>query len=95
MQSRTLLTCYGKWISAATLEQIAHVDAIFKVCEDNYDAGGDVVVESFSPEDVLAEFVSVDDAKAYCGIRIEASLNARWGDDDDPELARAARFDEW
>lgn len=95
MKSRTLLTGYAKWIQTATTEQIELADVIFKECEDHYADGGDTVVECMSPEEVLEEFKTIEDAKKYCGIQVEAALNARWGSDEDPELDRHERFNEW
>ena len=95
MKSRTLQNSYKKWTNSAPIEQVELVDAIFKECEDHYDAGGDTVVECMSPEEILLEFRSVEEAKEYCGIQVEAALNARWGEDGDPELSRHDRFNEW
>lgn len=94
-QSQMLRTMYLDWQAQATPEQLILVDAIYAECEDHYDNGGDTIVECFSPSEILAEFKSVQDAKAYCGLKVEQELNTRWGEDDDPQVKRAARFKEW
>lgn len=79
---------YPEFIQSATKEQIQLVDEIFKLCEDHYDNGGDVIVECFSPYVILQQFESIDDVKNFCNINIEQAKNARWGEDDDPELKK-------
>lgn len=79
---------YPEFIQSATEEQIRLVDEIFKLCEDHYDNGGDTVVECYSPENILQQFESIDDVKIFCNLKIEQATNARWGEDDDPELKK-------
>lgn len=95
VKSGSLRSVYSRWVATASETQVELVDAIYKTCEDNYENGGDTIVECYTPDEILAEFSSVDDAKAFCGIRIESELNARWGDDSDSELRRAERFENW
>lgn len=54
----------------------------------NYSAGGDVIIECFSDREIMEEFEDLDDVKTYCGLKVEAELNARWGEDDDACLKR-------
>lgn len=89
------LKLYKKWLGQATPEQIELVDAIYHECEKNYDRGGDIVVETMNPQDVLEQFVSVRDAIEYCGIKVEQALNTRWGEDTDEELKRYDDFKKW
>lgn len=94
MKSRTL-PLYQTWLALAAVPQIAFVDAVYALCEEHYDAGGDTIVECFTPVEILAEFDHIDQVKPYCGLKVEQALNARWGEDDDPEVGQAERFDEW
>lgn len=91
----TTLKAYDQWLDSADPEDAALVDAVYYACEQHYDAGGDTVVECFDPDDILAEFETVDDAREYCGIKVEQALNSRWGSDDDPELDTHRKFKEW
>lgn len=96
MESSTLRHMYKKWQSEATPEQIAFVDSVYALAEKNYDSGGDTIVEAMEPQEIVAEFKTLNDAKSYVGLRIEQELNARWGEDTDPQLERAARYEqEW
>lgn len=95
MKSSTLRSTYKKWQAEATAEQIEFVDSVYALAEEHYEAGGDTIVEAMEPQEILAEFKSLNDAKSYVGLRIEQELNARWGEDTDPQLERAARFAEW
>jgi hypothetical protein len=94
MQSNTI-TLYKTWLATAAVPQIAFVDAVYAMCEEHYGEGGDSVVECLSPGEILAEFTTLEDVKRYCGLLVEQALNTRWGEDNDPEIARAERFREW
>jgi hypothetical protein len=85
----------AKWLAQAAVPQIAFVDAVYAMCEEHYGAGGDTIVECYTPEEILEEFETLDDVRRFCGLKVEQALNARWGEDDDPEVGRAERFDEW
>ena len=96
MKSSTLRSMYKKWQSEATPEQIEFVDSVYALAEEHYEAGGDTIVEAMEPAEIVAEFKTLNDAKSYVGLRIEQELNARWGEDTDPQLERAARYkSEW
>jgi hypothetical protein len=90
-----VLSIYRRWLASATPEQIEFVDSIYYVCEQHYEAGGDIVVETFEPDEVLAWFKSVDEARIYCGLKIEQAANSRWGEDTDPEVQRQHDYDAW
>jgi hypothetical protein len=94
MKSSTL-PIYRNFLATATPEQIEFVDSVFALCEKNYSAGGDTVAECFTPEEILEQFKTLDDVRSYCGLRVEAEANARWGEDTDPELARLRAFAKW
>ena len=94
MKSR-VLSIYPEWLSVATQEQVTFVDSIYAECEKHYSNGGDLIVECYSPQEILAQFKSIQDAKEYCGLKVEQELNARWGEDGDPQVKRAKRFGEW
>lgn len=89
MKSR-MLTCgmCAEWLATASEKDIAFVDEVFDLCERNYDAGGDVIVECYSPAMVLEEFKTLEDVRNCVGLWREQALDARWGDDTDPELRR-------
>ena len=78
-----------------TPERRAFAKAVRKLCMENYDRGGDVVVECFTLEEIAAEFETFDDVKDFCGLLIEKALDARWGEDNDPEVTAAERFKGW
>ena len=94
MQSRTL-PIYKKWLETASRERVEFVDSVYALCERNYENGGDVVVESMSPAEIVDDFDSLDDAKTMCGLVVEQALNARWGEDTDSELNLADRYGKW
>ena len=93
MHSKTIML-FKKYLESASLEQAGFVDQVYKFCEDNYDCGGDNVVECMTPEEIVEEFNTIDDVKEYIGIRLEKELNCRWGGDDDKELARYRLYQE-
>jgi hypothetical protein len=95
MKSNTLTRCYGRWQAGATAQQIAFVDSVFELAERNYDAGGDTIVECWEPDEILDRFRNLDDVRTFCGMNIDRELDARWGEDSDPEIGRAERFKSW
>lgn len=84
---------YNKWMETASPADIAFVDEVFALCETNYEAGGDTVVECYGPKEILAEFKTLDDVRKFVGLHNEQAMNARWGDDTDPEVNRPAWVD--
>lgn len=90
-----VIKLYEKWLKTATPEQVAHVDAIYHECERHYNDGGHWVVETYTPEEILADFSSMDDAIEYCGLKVNQALDARWGEDSDEELACSKRYELW
>jgi len=66
MKSNNLLNVYTKWTKTASVADIELVDAVYLACEENYEAGGDVVVECYEPDRILESFKSVEEAKRYC-----------------------------
>lgn len=85
---------YAAWISKATPEQVAFVDDVYAFAEPLYSHGGDHIVECYSPDDILRELKTIDDAKAAIGAALAGELNARWGDDNDDALERYNGFRE-
>jgi len=64
------LGIYKRWLEKIPpQEQITFVDDIYEMAEANYGKGGDAIVEAMTPEEVIEEFKSVEDAKEYIGIR--------------------------
>ena len=94
MKSKTL-PIYKKWLETAKPEQVAFVDAVYAMCEEHYEAGGDGIVECWEPAEIVEEFKTLNDVRQLCGLKVEQALNARWGEDGDPELGTADRFKEW
>lgn len=80
-----------------TEKQAKFVKRVKEIANRNYDAGGDVIIETMSDEDILREFKTLKQVKGYCGLWVEQNLNARCGEDSDPQVEMATRFDaaEW
>ncbi len=87
-----VIKAYKNFLETATPEQIAFVDSVYAVCEEHYENGGDTVVETFCPSEILTEFKTIKDVQEYCGLRVEAATNCRWGEDNDPEVERLEGF---
>jgi hypothetical protein len=85
MKSNTL-SIYKTWLATATPKQIAFVDEVFALCERNYEAGGDRIVECYSPADIVKEFKTLRAVRARVGLHNSQAADARWGDDTDPEV---------
>ncbi len=75
-------------------ERQAFIDEVYAFCEEHYSAGGDTICECYAPWEIDSSFKTLDDVKRAIGLYISRELDARWGDDDDPQLERAKRFDE-
>lgn len=88
-----VINIYKNWLKTATPEEVAFVDAVFALGEANYDNGGDTLVECFDPDEILAEFKDLNEAKEFCGIRCEQALNARWGEENDPQVKTMQRYE--
>lgn len=71
--------------AALTDEQLAFVDDVYELCERNYSAGGDTICECYEPSEIVKEFKTLADVRDFCGLRVEAEQNARWGEDTDPK----------
>ena len=87
--SQMLKVLYKDWQATATPADLEFVDQVYEMCDRNYGAGGDLIIECYGPKDVLDEFKTLDDVRRVCGLHVEQALNARWGEDSDPELRRA------
>ena len=88
------LPIYKKWGQNACPEAIAHVDLVYQIAEAHYEKGGDEIVECFAPNDILDmdwpkedKDLLTEKVLAHISLRKEAALNARWGEDSDPELS--------
>jgi hypothetical protein len=89
------ITLYKTWLAAAPdAVDVAFVDAAYDMCERNYNAGGDTIVECFTPEEILSRFKTLPEIREFCGLKVEQALNARCGEDSDPEVGRMERFDQ-
>tara|TARA_R110000824_G_scaffold121893_3_gene278355 strand:- start:17506 stop:17820 length:315 start_codon:yes stop_codon:yes gene_type:complete len=95
IKSGTLKSYYKDWLKSATVENILHVDKVYLLCEKNYSGGGDQVIECMNPAEVLEELPTLKEVKEYCGIRVDAAMNARFGDHDDSELKYAENHKNW
>jgi len=91
----TTLPIYARWLAETTEAELEFVDSVYKMCEDHYDEGGDNIVECYTPAEILEEFETLDGVKERIGLHLEQELNQRWGEDTDPELARAKKFETW
>jgi hypothetical protein len=91
MKSNTL-KIYKNFLASATQEQIDFADQVYAICEEHYEDGGDTVVETFEPSEVIKEFKTIKDVQEYCGLRVEAATNCRWGEDNDPEIEALDAF---
>ena len=86
---------YKDWVAQAQPKQIAFVDRVYKVCEEHYEAGGDLIVECYTPVELCKEFKTVKEVKAFIELKVEQELNARWGEDDDPQVQRMLDCEAW
>lgn len=68
---------------------------VYRMCQENYDAGGDIICECFTAEDICEQFGDLQDVKNYILQRLERALNNRWGEDNDPQLLRYSRAEKW
>lgn len=78
-----------------SFDQKQFVREVKALCLKNYENGGDTIIECFEDCEIVAEFKTLADVKEYCGLKVEQELNCRWGNDDDPEVRRAAKFANW
>jgi hypothetical protein len=92
--SSNTLKQYKDFLATESKEKIEFVDQVYSLCEKNYENGGDIVVESFTPPEILDEFKTLKDVKKFCGVKIEHALNFRLGEDDDPQLKDYDNFKE-
>jgi|TARA_R110000851_G_scaffold59568_2_gene137856 hypothetical protein len=60
----------------------------------NREIGGDLVLESLSDGNILY-LGSLTKVIMWVEMELERALNARWGEDEDPELLRYQDFQEW
>jgi len=84
-------------VETYTPADLAFADRVFAMCEKHYEAGGDRIVECFSVRDVV-ELFGDHDLKAvvdYCGLVRSRALDARWGEDNDPQVEDMRKHDEW
>ena len=87
------IRCYKHWLFAVRdSDSVAFVDSVYAFCEEHYSQGGDEIVECFTPTEILKEFDTLNDVKAFIRIRLDNALNCRYGSDDDPELKRSQDF---
>lgn len=94
LKSKTIrLFKEGKHFQQLKPDEVKFVDDVYGICERNYDAGGDVVVECFDPARIVEEFNTLADVKRYIEVRLSRALDCRLGNDDDPEMLTWARFE--
>ena len=94
IQSTTIHLYSGHLLNLSP-QQIKFVDEVYKMCEDHYDSGGDTVVECYGPAEILEEFETLAEVRDLCKLRVEQESNCRWGEDNDPEVGRMQRADQW
>lgn len=93
MKSNALKHFYKDWLKTAEQAEIELADNIYHICEQNYSAGGDTIVECYTPEEIIEQFKTVDQVKSLIGLKIEQELNARLGEDTDPQLERQRNYE--
>lgn len=81
-----VLSLYTSWVETASPEDLKKADDFYFICEQNYEAGGDAIVECYSPEDLLREFKTIMDLRIAVERHNEQGTNCRWGEDTDPEV---------
>lgn len=77
-----------------TESQSKFVDEVRKFAMNNYEAGGDIIVETFTDDEIVKEFENMEQVRDYIGLKLEVALNKRWGDESDQELERWKRWQE-
>jgi hypothetical protein len=95
LQSQMMKTMYEDWQATAKPEEIEFVDRVFHLGEQNYSGGGDVIVETYGPEEILDTIKDLNDVREICGLWVEQNLDARWGEDSDPQLKTAKKHRRW
>lgn len=83
-----VISLYKDFLQAATQKHIEFVDSVYHLGEKNYQNGGDILVETFTPQEILQQFKDLKDVYEYVGLKLEQGLNTRWGEDSDPQLVR-------
>lgn len=78
-----VLAVYKKWLASATQEQIDFADQVYSLCEEQYESGGDRIVECWEPSNVVEFFKSIQQVQEFCGLVVEQRLNSRWGEDSE------------
>jgi hypothetical protein len=66
------------WFANATPEKLAFVDEAYHICEQNYESGGDRVVECYYPADVEECFKTIQDVQNFCGLVVDQAANCRF-----------------
>lgn len=86
---------YAKQMAQLTPEQQSLVDEVYLECEKFYHAGGDNIVECFTPSEIVQDFDTIGQVRDWCKLIREKATNCRWGSDDDPQLDAMDRCDDW
>lgn len=98
LKSNNLRRVYTSWAESASPDEVEFVDSVYELCEKNYEAGGDLIVEAWGPKEILDHFSGKDrtlnSVKELIGLQVENATNYRLGEDDDPELETLRRFEE-
>ena len=91
--SQSLQRTHKKWVQGQwnSPEIVNFVDRIYKMCEDQYDEGGEYVVECFTPREIIERFRTQSQVREYCKLAREQALNARFGDENEHWLAKMDR----
>ena len=92
MRSKTL-PLYREWLAKATPAAVRHVDTIYYECEQRYEQGGHLVVETYEPAELVA--LSLEEVKLQVLRWHEQATNCRWGEATDPELTALAQCRQW
>ena len=84
---------FDEWCERIGPERLAFVDKVYLLAQKHYTAGGDIIIETFTPREVEASFKTIADMQEYCDLKAQQALNARLGCDDDPQLKTMREFE--
>lgn len=59
----------SKALGGLTAEQMELCDSIYKLAEDRYETGYDILIECFEPGELIAQFKTIEEAIAYVELR--------------------------
>ena len=92
---------FRKEMEALDPATAAAVSAVMEFAEAHYDDGWDTIVECMGPKDVAERLGGIVDPQQaishmaeLVGAHVSRALDSRWGEETDPELDTAKRFEQ-